>query len=76
MLNGVIAQKLQSLDQVLAELRSLGQVDAAQLRDDRRTRRAVERDLIDLDILITIVNRRLADFDRFRDEVLAYVRDR
>jgi uncharacterized protein YutE (UPF0331/DUF86 family) len=136
MLNGVIAQKLQSLDQVLAELRSLGQVDVAQLRDDWRTRRAVERDLqvlveivvdvcqrlvllagqapaatsvdaierciqlgalsdndayrnmvrfrnllvhryehIDLNILVTLVNRRLADFDQFRNEILAYVRD-
>jgi hypothetical protein len=45
MLNGVIARKLQSLGQVLAELRSLGQVDSAQLRDDWRTRRAVERNL-------------------------------
>ena len=41
MLNGVVAQKLQSLDEILTELRSLGQVDAAQLRSDWRTRRAV-----------------------------------
>jgi hypothetical protein len=34
MINGVIAQKLQSLDQVLAELHSLGRVDAVRLRDD------------------------------------------
>ena len=134
MLNGVIAQKLQTLDQVLIELRSLGEVDVAQLRDDWRTRRALERDLqilveivvdvcqrlislagqtpaatgadaiircvqlgalsddeayrnmvrfrnfivhryeqIEVGILATVVNRRLGDFDRFRDEILAHV---
>jgi uncharacterized protein YutE (UPF0331/DUF86 family) len=52
MLNGVVAQKLQSLDEILTELRSLGQVDAAQLSSDWRTRRAVERDL---QVLIEIV---------------------
>lgn len=58
MLNGVIAQKLQSLDQVLTELRSLGQVDPAQLNSDWRTRRAVERDLqILVEIVIDICQR-------------------
>ena len=33
MINGVIAQKLQTLDEVLTELRSLGRVDTALLRD-------------------------------------------
>ncbi len=28
---------------------------------------------VDLDILVDIVNRRLDDFDRFRNEVLQYV---
>ena len=135
MINGVIAQKLQSLDQVLTELRSLGKVEVAQLRGDWRTRRAVERDLqilveivvdvcqrlislagqapaatgvdaierciqlgalsddeayrnmvrfwnlivhryehIDVEILVTVVNRRLDDFCQFRDGILAYVK--
>jgi uncharacterized protein YutE (UPF0331/DUF86 family) len=52
MLNGVIARKLQSLDEVLAELRSLGQVDTAQLKNDWRTQRAIERDL---QVLVEIV---------------------
>lgn len=135
MINGVIAQKLQTLDQVLTELRSLGRVNAVQLQEDWRDRRAIERDLkllveivvdvcqrlislagqapaatgadavtrciqlgvlsandayremvrfrnfivhryehIDVEILTAIVNRRLSDFEQFRDEVLAYVR--
>jgi uncharacterized protein YutE (UPF0331/DUF86 family) len=135
MINGVIAQKLQTLDQVLAELRSLGQVDAVQLREDFRDRRFAERDLqilveividicqrlislagqapaatsadavarciqlgvlsdndayrdmvrfrnfivhryenINVEILASVLNRRLSDFEQFRDEVLTYVR--
>lgn len=45
MINGVILQKLQSLEQVLAELRTLGQVSVADLQADWRTHRAVERNL-------------------------------
>jgi uncharacterized protein YutE (UPF0331/DUF86 family) len=52
MINGVIAQKLQALEEVLLELHSWGPLNAAVLRDDRRTRRAVERDL---QILVEIV---------------------
>ena len=52
MLNGIITRKLQSLDEVLAELRSLGQVDTTQLNNDWRTQRAVERDL---QVLVEIV---------------------
>ncbi len=52
MLNGVIVHKLQLLDEVLLELRSLGQVKAAQLKRDWRTWRAVERDL---QVLVEIV---------------------
>ena len=134
MFNGVIAQKLQSLDQVLAELRSLGQVAPAQLGSDWRTRRAIERDLqvlveividicqrlislsgqspastgvdaverciqlgalsddeiyrkmvrfrnfivhryeqIEVSVLVDMINFRLADFEKFRTEVLSYV---
>jgi uncharacterized protein YutE (UPF0331/DUF86 family) len=134
MMNGVIVQKLQTLDEVLLELRSLGQVTEAQLHNDWRTRRAIERDVqvlieimidvcqrlialagqtpvttareaiercvqlgilaryeayhrmvqfrnfivhhyerIDTAILANIVNQRLGDIERFRDEILAYV---
>ncbi|MCB9099286.1 MAG: DUF86 domain-containing protein [Anaerolineales bacterium] len=52
MLNGVVTQKLQLLDEILNELRSLGQVDAQQLQADWRTRRAVERDL---QVLVEVV---------------------
>ncbi|MHB8765034.1 MAG: type VII toxin-antitoxin system HepT family RNase toxin, partial [Deferrisomatales bacterium] len=52
MLNGVIGEKLQTLDQVLSELKSLGEVTAEQLTSDWRTRRAVERDL---QILVEVV---------------------
>lgn len=132
--NGVIAQKLGSLDQVLSELKSLGRVSSSTLSEDWRTRRAVERDLqvlveividvcqrlislsgqtpantgseaiercihlgalseyeayhhmvrfrnfvvhryerVDVDILASMVNRYLDDFEKFRDEILAYV---
>lgn len=133
--NGVILQKLQQLEEVLGELRSLGPVSASGLEGDWKTRRAIERDLqilvevvidvcqrlislagevpaaagadavercvklgvlacaepyrrmvqfrnfvvhrydrVDPEILVEIVNRRLEDFDRFRGEVLSYVR--
>ncbi len=136
MLNGIIIQKLQSLDEILLELRSLGEVEAAQLSGDWRTRRAVERDLqvlveividvcqrlislsgqtpattggdavercvqlgalsnydayrkmvqfrnfighryerVDVNILADMVNHRLSDFERFREELLAYVKE-
>jgi uncharacterized protein YutE (UPF0331/DUF86 family) len=135
MKNGVLIAKLQSLEVALNELRSLGRLTSDQLRDDWRTRRAVERDLqivievvidvcqrvialhqqapaatsaqaiercvqlgvlaqnpayekmvqfrnfvvhryenIDVEIVADIVNNRLGDFDRFRDEVLRYYR--
>jgi len=52
MINGVIAQKLQSLDSVLTELRSLGKITAKDLSSDWRTKKAVERNL---QILVEIV---------------------
>ena len=67
-INGVILQKLQSLDQVLTELRSLGQVNIKILDEDWRS---YER--VDVAILVDMVNRRLADFERFRSEILNYV---
>ena len=134
MINGVVAQKLQALDAVLAELRTLGIVSAKALRSDWQQRRAIERNLqvlvevvidvcqrlvtvtgqspatsgadaierciqmgaltpdenytrmvrlrnflvhryehIDPDILANMVNRHLGDFEKFRNEILAYV---
>ena len=52
MINGVIAQKLQSLDSVLTELYSLGKISANDLSSDWRTKKAVERNL---QILVEIV---------------------
>lgn len=135
MINGVIAQKLQSLDEVLAELRSLGQITAQQLDQDWITKKAVERNLqilvevvidicqrllslsgqtpattgrdaveraiqsgfltqndayfkmvqfrnfvvhryehVDNAILVGMVNQRLTDFEKFRNDVINYVR--
>ena len=134
--NGVLIDKLQSLDKTLVELRSLGEVTEKQIDDDWRTRRAIERDLqilveivvdvcqrivslsgqtppttgreaverccqlgalsayepyirmvqfhnfivhryerIDGTILVEIVNERLGDFERFRQEIMKYVQD-
>ena len=135
MVNGVIAQKLQHLDAVLTDLRSLGCLTVQELEQDWRTKRAVERSLqilveividicqrmlslesqapaatgrdaldrviqmgilgrhdaylkmvqfrnflvhryerVDNEILLDIVNRRLVDFERFRNEILTYIR--
>ena len=52
MINGVILNKLQSLDGALNELKSLGRVEAADIEGDWRTRRAVERNL---QVLVEIV---------------------
>jgi uncharacterized protein YutE (UPF0331/DUF86 family) len=132
--NGVILHKLQSLDQALMELRSLGQLSIQDLDEDWRIRRAVERDLqilveividicqrllsvsnqtpattgaeaierciqlgalsgdpayekmvrfrnfivhryerVDMEILVDMVNQHLADFERFRSDILRYV---
>ena len=134
--NGVIAQKLQSLDRTLSELRSLGTVTLDQLKTNWQTQRAVERNLqilveividvcqrlialeeqspaatgadaidrcialgalsndenyynmvrfrnfivhryehIDPAILVSMVNKHLADFEKFRDEITTYVQD-
>jgi uncharacterized protein YutE (UPF0331/DUF86 family) len=61
MLNGVILQKLQSLDQALVELRSLGRVSVGQLRKDWRTSRAVERNLqVMVEIVIDVCQRMIS----------------
>ena len=44
-LNGVISRKLGVIEQVIRELRSLDNISVAQMEDDWRTRRAVERNL-------------------------------
>jgi len=136
MINGVVLHKLEALEQVLTELKSLGMVSVAQLENEWRTRRAIERDLqilveividvcqrlislegrtpattgrkavsacvqmgilsdyepygkmvqfrnfivhryerVDIDILVNMVNRRMPDFEQFRNEVLTYVRE-
>lgn len=61
MLNGLILKKLQVMEQVLGELRSLGQLNAAGLEADWRTRRAVERNLqVAVEGLIDICQRVLS----------------
>lgn len=61
LLNGVILQKLQTLDEVLLELGSLGQITLKQLDEDWRTRRAIERDLqVLVEIVIDICQRLLS----------------
>ncbi len=133
-LNGVVLRKLELLNHTLADLRTLGEVRVAQLEEDWRTKRAVERSLqilveimidvcqrllsvsgqtpatsgqdaiercvqlgalssyeayenmvkfrnfivhlyerVETPILVNLVNRRLGDFEQFRDEILAYV---
>lgn len=58
MINGVIFQKLQTLDETLIELRSLGQLSVIHLTGDWRTRRAIERDLqVLVEIVIDICQR-------------------
>jgi len=58
MISGVIAQKLQALDVVLAELRSAGHITPAHLAADWRLHRAVERDvLILVDVVVEVCQR-------------------
>ena len=61
MKNGVILKKLESLDETLNELRSLEDVSVAQLNEDWRTRRAIERDLqVLVEIVIDVCQRIIA----------------
>lgn len=61
MINGIVANKLQTLEEILTELRSLGDIDAAALRQDWRTQRAVERSLqVLVEITIDICQRLIA----------------
>ena len=63
MVNGVILEKLQALDRVLTELRSLGHIQPEQLQNDWRTWRAVERDLQVLVEIVIDVCQRLISLD-------------
>ena len=59
--NGVIIHKLEALDDVLGELRSLGEVSLQNLKDDWRTKRAVERDFqVLVEIVVDICQRLLS----------------
>lgn len=61
MKNGVIAAKLQTLEEVLNELRSLGEIEVEQLKRDWRTQRAVERSLqVLIEVAIDICQRLIA----------------
>ena len=61
MINGVIAAKLQTFEEILNELRSLGKIDVAQLQNDWRTQRAVERNLqVLVEVAIDICQRFIA----------------
>ena len=58
MVNGVILQKLQTMDEMLLELRTVVPVTTGQLNEDWRTRRAIERSLQVLtEIVIDICQR-------------------
>ncbi|MBM3883926.1 MAG: DUF86 domain-containing protein [Verrucomicrobia bacterium] len=61
MKNGILLATLQALEETLGELRSLGQVSSAQLQEDWRIRRAIERDLqIAVEAVIDVCQRIIA----------------
>jgi uncharacterized protein YutE (UPF0331/DUF86 family) len=65
MINGILYTKLQTIDEILLELRSLGQVTEEQLRQDWRIRKAIERNLqILTEIVIDVCQRMLALADQ------------
>lgn len=65
MMNGPILSKLNLLDEVLNELRTLEPVTLAQLEEDWRTRRAIERDLLILvEIVVDVCQRLIALADQ------------
>jgi uncharacterized protein YutE (UPF0331/DUF86 family) len=60
-INGTIAQKLQALDRVLVELRSLGIVSVKQLESNWQLQRAIERNLqVLVEVVIDVCQRLLA----------------
>lgn len=61
MINGVVATKLQTSDEVLSELRSLGTLGVEQLNQDWRIQRAVERNLqVLMEVTIDVCQRLIA----------------
>ncbi|MCD6224878.1 MAG: DUF86 domain-containing protein [Deltaproteobacteria bacterium] len=61
MFNGIIFKKLQSMDEILEELRSLGRLNVNSLKNDWLTRRAVERELqVLVEIVIDVCQRIIA----------------
>lgn len=65
MLNGVILSKLQTMDEILNELRSLKDVKTSQLEEDWLIKRAIERDLQVLsEIVIDVCQRLIAMADQ------------
>lgn len=61
-LNGILLRKLRVIEQVLAELQSLGPLSAAQLQADWKIRRAVERELqIAIEAMIDVCQRILSE---------------
>jgi len=65
MLNGVILSKLQTMDEILNELRSLKNVKISQLEKDWLVKRAIERELQVLsEIVIDICQRIIAMADQ------------
>jgi uncharacterized protein YutE (UPF0331/DUF86 family) len=60
-INGIISSKLEEMDRVLNELDSVGELSTDRLKEDWRTKRAVERDLqIAVEIVIDICQRILS----------------
>ena len=60
-INGVILRKLQVLDEIIGELRSLGTITEEQLTKNWLTMRAVERDLqIAVEVMIDVCQRLIA----------------
>ncbi len=64
MINGVISNEFNVMDEVLAELQSLGQVTTFQLDQDWKLRRAIERDLQILTETVTNVCQRLISLSK------------
>ena len=61
MSNNIVLEKLRILNTVLAELRSLGQINIAQLDHDWLVRRAVERNVLVLSRMVSEVCQRVVN---------------
>ena len=135
MINGIILNKFDAFNETLIELKSLGSITTSQLKNDWKTRKAIERNLqilveividicqriialsgqppvssgresiqrciklgvlsdlkpyskmvqfrnfivhryehIELEILVAMVTKNLVDFEKFRNEIMTYVK--